>query len=240
MSDVELSSDSDEVKSSEELSVYEKKPEEKKEEKTYDGVPVVSSDDEEPPEEKKEVLEDVQGSDEETTSEGPDTKKKTPERAELNHRAKGLKSLSQKLKEKAFKKADLAGEDLELINHRLERRALSERLEEDSEFRAQYIQEQEERKKEAEDESMNFSNTSELIDQVNRLQSKRRGESSQSSQSSDDETVHSVSHQSYSSHIVDDDDFSSSQKPRTFKTKNRGAPAKAGIYIHIEHLTLNL
>lgn len=232
MSDVELSSDS------EDLSVYDNKPEEKKknEKKEYDGVPVVSSDDE-----KKETLEDVQASNEETTSEGPDKK---PERAEMNHRSKGLKSLTQKLKEKAFKKADLAGEDPELINHRLERRALAERLEEDSEFRAQYIQEQEEERKKAaedEDESMNFSNTSELIDQVNRLQSKRRGESSVSS--SDDETVPSVSHQSYSSHIVDDDDMSysrSTQKTVKNKVKTRGAPAKAGIYIHIENLTLNL
>ena len=245
MSDVELSSDSEEVKSSEDV-IFNEKPVEKKDETTYDGVPVVSSDDEEPKEEKKEGLEDVQNSNEETTSEGPDTKqkKKTPEHAELNHRSKGLKSLTQKLKEKAFKKADLAGEDPELINHRLERRALAERLEEDSEFRAQYIQEQEEERKkvaEDEDESMNFSNTSELIDQVNRLQSKRRGESSVSS--SDDETVPSVSHQSYSSHIVDDDDMSysrSTQKTVKNKVKTRGAPAKAGIYIHIENLTLNL
>lgn len=238
MSDVELSSDS------EDLSVYDNKPEEKKEneKKEYDGVPVVSSDDEEPPkeEEKKEVLEDVQASNEETTSEGPDKK---PERAEMNHRSKGLKSLSQKLKEKAFKKADLAGEDPTLINHRLERRALAERLEEDSEFRAQYIQEQEEERKKAaeeEDESMNFNNTSELIDQVNRLQSKRRGDSNQSS--SDDETTPSASYVSSRSMVDDDDDVSQSSHTRTFKSKvkNRGAPSKAGIYIHIENLTLNL
>ncbi len=225
MSDVELSSDS------EELSVYDEKPVEKKEEpKTYDGVPVVSSDDEEPAEEKKEVLEDVQASNEETASEGP------ADRGTLNHRSKGLKSLTQKLKEKAFKKAELAGEDPNLINHRLERRALAERLEEDSEFRAQYIQEQEEDRKKAaeeEDESMNFSNTSELIDQVNRLQSKRRGESQSQSQSSDDETMPSM---------VDDDlSYSrSTQKTIKNKVKTRAAPSKAGIYIHIENLTLNL
>jgi hypothetical protein len=264
MSDIELSSDSDEsesreerssedndsqednssLDSSEDLSAYEEKKTKK-----YDGVPDVSSS-------------------EETTTESPsESVAKPSDRGSMGHRSRGLKSLKQKLKEKAFKKAELAGNDPALISHRMERRALADRLEEDSEFREHYIQEQEDARQAAideEDESfasdMNFSNTSELIDQVNRLQARRRGDNISHSSydvssrynDSDDEdaTPDESSIYTYPSSMVDDDDLRSrsrksrksravQQKTETY-TPTRTAPEKAGIYIHIENLTLNL
>jgi hypothetical protein len=286
MSDIELSDDSDEmnshlengsakeIDSSEDLSVYEEKKPQKKPE-DYDGVPDVSSS-----ESGDEHDSEDNSTTEQTTSESPPTEevaKPKKERSYMNHRERGLKSLKQKLREKAFKKAELAGNDPALISHRMERRALADRLEEDSEFREQYIKEQEEVRRvavEAEngglsESELNYSNTSELIDQVNRLQAQRRGDNISSSQSfhssvldSDDEDA--TPDESYSvytyptsqSSLIDDDDIYSGKPRRSRKQRSSGntqnaesntyvptrdnAPGKAGIYIHIENLTLNL
>ena len=272
MSDIELSSDSEEFSSEgkdispplfDEKSKKDNIPSPKPE-KVYDGVPDVSSSESGEKQESE--------SSEKTTSEGSIVESSVKERNSMNHRSRGLKSLRQKLREKAFKKTELAGNDPALISHRMERRALADRLEEDSEFRKQYIDEQAEARKlaaEVEDEdltsSMNYSNTSELINQVNKLQARRRGALISNSQSyhsyeldSDDEDATPESYE-YSnsgtiytypteSSIPDDDDLVSLSTKKGKKTKKvkkvykdrREAPAKAGIYIHIENLTLNL
>lgn len=88
----------------------------------------------------------------------------------IDHKGRA-KSKKQLERERAFKKTPFAEMDPILADHRSERRALSKRLEEDSEFREKYIKEQE-AKRLAEDESsvINSDDVDDAVRTIHKLQ----------------------------------------------------------------------
>lgn len=99
------------------------------------------------------------------------------------------KSKWQKRREREFKDTDLAGEDPALLDHRRDRRALSERLESDPKFRKKYLKQQERarRLQARREDGMSYADSDDVedaIDAIHTIQRHRFGDYSRSQSAS--------------------------------------------------------
>jgi len=155
----------------------------------------------------------------------------------INHKGR-TKTKKQLERERAFKKLDLADNDPVLVDHRQSRRQLAERLENDPEFRAAYIAEEE--RKRLEEEQSSVIDSDDINDAIRRVHKLQGVDDSITKNDSDSESVHlkkiackhrsiadGISHDGSVDFSLESSDFTTEKK----KKKNKG-PKRAGIYIN--------
>lgn len=155
----------------------------------------------------------------------------------INHKGR-TKTKKQLDRERAFKKLDLADNDPVLIDHRQSRRALAERLENDPDFRAAYIAEEE--RKRLEEEQSSVIDSDDINDAIKRVHKLQGVDDSISAES--DSEVHikrrsknrgiadGISHDGSVDESLGTWDLSTEKKKKK-KKQNKG-PKRAGIYIN--------
>lgn len=158
----------------------------------------------------------------------------------INHKGR-TKTKKQLERERAFKKLDLADNDPVLVDHRQNRRQLAERLENDPEFRAAYIAEEE--RKRLEEEQSSVIDSDDINDAIRRVHKLQGVDDSITENDSESESVHlkkrntknhgiadGISHDGSVDFSLESSDFTTEKKKK--KKKKNKEPKRAGIYIN--------